>query len=233
MKIGIIIPDRNDRPELLKNCIRMIRSQVFYTDHNIHIKIVGFQPTTNEVDITKRYRIGYDYFRNRNFDCILFIENDDFYSPYYIETMVNEWVFQGKPKLLGTNYTYYYHLGLRKYLKMRHDRRASAMNTLIVPDLDINWCPDSEPYTDLFLWRHIQGITFKPKEIISIGIKHGTGLCGGNSHTNYLDRYRFEDPNFEFLHANMDTHSFKFYTEYAMKLNEHNTTQLNPTFPSK
>jgi hypothetical protein len=232
MKIGIIIPDRNDRPELLANCKRMIYSQVFTENHWTEIKPVTFQPTDNEIDITKRYRIGYDYFRNRGFDCILLMENDDFYSKNYIQTMVNEWILQGKPKLLGTNYTIYYHLGLRKYLKMRHDRRASAMNTLIVPDLDINWCPDSEPYTDLFLWRNIQGVTFKPKEIISIGIKHGTGLCGGNSHKNYLDRYRFDDPHFEFLHTHMDSQSFKFYTEYAMNLNENNATPTIQISPS-
>jgi len=232
MKIGIIIPDRNDRTELFKNCLNMITSQIFTENHSIDVQTINFPPTDNEIDITKRYRIGYDYFRNRGFDCILLMENDDFYSKNYIQTMVDEWILQGKPKLLGTNYTIYYHLGLRKYLKMRHDRRASAMNTLIVPDLDINWCPDSEPYTDLFLWRNIKGVTFKPKEIISIGIKHGTGLCGGNSHKNYLDRYRFEDPHFEFLHTHMDTQSFKFYTEYAINLNENNATPTNQTSPS-
>jgi hypothetical protein len=63
MKIGIIIPDRNDRPELLANCWNMIINQVFSENHFVDIKIVDFPPTDNEIDITKRYRIGYDYYK--------------------------------------------------------------------------------------------------------------------------------------------------------------------------
>lgn len=217
MKIGILIPDRSDRPEFLKNCLRMLKNQTIQPDE---IKIINFPAYSAECDITERYRIGYDQFRMKGFDCILFIENDDFYSNRYIEMMVENWLNRGCPDLLGTDSTIYYHLGLKKYFTMHHTRRAAAMNTLIRADLDFHWCLDHDPYTDLHLWLKsgLQGIIFKPDNIYSIGIKHGIGLCGGKNHTCNLDRYIADDNRFDFLSKHMDQQSFQFYTDFHKKI---------------
>ena len=212
LKIGIIIPDRGDRPFFLQNYRRMMFNQ---TMQPTSYYIADYIPINDECDITPRYKKGYDFYRNKNYDCILLMENDDYYAPDYIETMVRKWLELGKPQILGTNYTIYYHIGIKKHFTMNHKRRASAMNTLIVPDLDIKWCKDNDPYTDIHLWLRcgLQGVTFEPKSIISIGIKHGVGKCGGRNHVDYLDRYINDDSEMKFLKENMDNESFKFYSK--------------------
>ena len=223
LKVGIIIPDRGDRPDFLENCKRMIKNQTY---NDVYTYVVNFFNSTNEVDITKRYKKGYELYSGRGFDCLLLMENDDYYAPDYIETMLNKWVEIGKPDLLGTNYTIYYHLGTKKHFTMHHKRRASAMNTLIKPDLNFDWCKDNDPYTDLHLWMRcgLKGITFKPEKIISIGMKHGVGMCGGRNHVDYLNRYVNDDSELNFLKENIDQPSFEFYKQQSEKWQLQKTT---------
>jgi hypothetical protein len=196
-----------------------------------HIEVVNFTPLDDNVDITLRYRTGYERLRNRGLDMIAFIENDDYYHPQYLEYMVNEWMLHGKPELLGPNRSIYYHLGIRKYLTMIHYSRASACNTLIKPDLEnIPWGEDNNPYTDLQLWTYLPGLkrTFQPDAIYSIGIKHGIGKVGGPRHTDRLEKYnpqgndmdahKKDDPHFEWLQANMDAESFQFYSTLELPI---------------
>ena len=211
LKIGIIIPDRGDRPLFLANCIRMIENQSLQPHKII---LANEENNSNECDITTRYRESYEKL-NDLVDVVLFIENDDYYAENYIETMIMEWLDRGMPDLLGTNYTIYYHLGLKKYFTMNHNLRASAMNTLLKSNLNINWGPENDPYTDIHIWTrsNLLGVTFKPKEIISIGMKHGIGMCGGRNHTNYLERFINDDFSMDFLRKNTDLESFNFYSK--------------------
>lgn len=221
MKIAILIPDRGDRPLFLKNCLRMLDIQIRefkkHEDAEFIIEIVKDEPLNDDCDITWRYRIGYNRLRNKNIDIIALIENDDWYSPEYLHTMVYEWKKSGKPDLFGTNYTIYYHIKMFKYFTMEHDDRSSAMSTLIRPDLDFKWCVDIDPFTDLHIWKTLKGVLFTPKNHICLGIKHGIGKCGGSSHLSRLERYihhGIDDSKKWFLRENMDSESFKFYSEY-------------------
>lgn len=221
-KIGIIIPDRNDRPNFLENCRRMIKAQTFREGIN-HIKsiLVVSDPAENdECDITKRYKKGYDKLSSGllgfEFDIIFLMENDDYYHPDYMQAMLDAWETAGRPDIFGTNYTYYYHIGIKKYFKLTHTTRASAMNTMIKPGLNFKWCPDNEPYTDIHLWETIKNKDlFGPEKIISIGIKHGIGKCGGKCHTDRLGKYTENDKDFSFLKEVMkdDNESFEFYSK--------------------
>lgn len=228
LKVGIIIPDRGDRPEFMTNCIRMVRSQTISQPfegnkmEQITCK-VSMNPINDDVDITMRYKYGYDFFKDMNVDVIALIENDDYYAPDYLETMLKEWEKAGLPDLFGTSYTIYYHLKLRKYFTMRHEQRSSAMSTLIKPGLNITWPLDHDPYTDQWLWMKDDiGIKtkkiFEPSHIICVGMKHGEGLCGGANHTDKLHRYINDDNRF--LENTLDAESFKFYEEYSKKLNQ-------------
>ncbi len=226
MKIACIIPDRNDRPLFLEHCRKMLANQTVQVDL---IWVVNAPATSEKPDITKRYRLGYELISDDGqFDVIFLIENDDYYAPDYIEKMLTAWKEAGKPELFGTAYTYYYHVGLGSYFLMKHPERASAMNTMIVPGLKITWPNDNEVYTDLHLWLHQHVVdcrkkTWSPSNIISIGIKHGVGLCGGRHHFDRLGRYKMkgglgnedangiDDINMEFLRANVDKDSFEFY----------------------
>ncbi len=262
MKIGVVIPDRGDRPEFLKNCMRMLAGQTILP---AELVVVGPEKVApgEACDITKRYRTGYDMLRGKGLDVIAFMENDDWYAPDYLERMAEQWELAGRPDLLGTAYTIYYHIGLHAWLTMEHRRRANAMNTFIKPDLAIDWCADSEPYTDIHLWQPTPKspkgdfeknssqkpvvfaadmnstvervgyfniikpkpgyggggidtrVTFSPMEVfkrhISVGIKHGVGLCGGRNHTNYLERYKFNDAGMVALMAWVGVEACAFY----------------------
>lgn len=207
MKVGVIIPDRGDRKPFLDNCLRMIKTQTLQPDY---VLVVDFDPTDEKPDITKRYRVGYEVLSEGEFDVIALMENDDWYSPEYLEIMVRNWELKGKPDIFGTDYTIYYHLKLKKHFTMEHYHRSSAMSTLIKPNLDFEWCPDHEVYTDIHLWQTLKGLTFRPEKHICIGMKHGIGKCGGRNHIDRLDRYVNQDDILSIL----DSESFKFYSQF-------------------
>jgi glycosyltransferase involved in cell wall biosynthesis len=207
IKVGVIIPDRNDRPDFLGNCLRMIAEQ---TLKPVIVELVNDKPITAQCDITWRYRLGYDRFQKHDVDVIAFMENDDWYSPEYLEVMANAWEKHGRPDIFGTNYTIYYHLKLKKWFTFKHHDRASAMNTLIKPYLSFKWCVDHEPFTDTYLWDILPGVTFKPEKHVAIGMKHGVGMLGGKLHVNRLHRYVENDNGF--LKNNLDPKSYEFYS---------------------
>lgn len=219
MKIAVVIPDRGDRPAFIGNCMRMIRLQSAYMENDITIFHVDFAPAADgQKDITKRYRSGYEAVnKSGDFNLIFFMENDDWYHEDYMHEMILAWINHDQPDIFGTNYTIYYHLQLKKWFIMNHPERASAMNTLIKPGLNIQWPADNEPYTDLHLWMKcgLNGVTWNPGRIISIGMKHGVGLCGGVNHTDHLHRFINTDPSSDLLRLVMDEDSYDFYTQIA------------------
>lgn len=178
---------------------------------------MNYPPHSELKDITQRYRLGYEAATKAGYNVCLFIENDDYYRPNYIATMLREWEARDKPDLLGTSYTIYYHIKLKKWFKIPHTLRASAMNTLIKCGLQIDWCADSYPYTDMHLWKfnhQLSKVIFTPSEHLSLGIKHGIGMEGGQWHTNRLERYTdlgFDDSELSFLREVVDENSFEFY----------------------
>ena len=215
MKVAVLIPDRNDRPEFLSNCLRMINNQTRKPDQ---VLVINDPPISNDIDISYRYRMGYEQLRNKC-DVIFMMENDDYYSPNYIEYMLSEWILNGRPDIFGTNHTIYYNLKLRAHFTMNHNSRSMAMSTLIKPNLDFKWCADSQPYTDIHLWNTIKNKkVIQPKELICMGIKHGIGKLGGYAHIDKFDRYINKDLDFEFLKSKLGPESFEFYKSISLKL---------------
>lgn len=215
MRVGIILPTRGDRPEFLKNSIRMLEAQTLKPEL---IEIINDPPLNKEKDITYRYRMGYDRLRNKGLDLIAFWEDDDYYSPDYLEKMVRTWQEKGQPQLLGTDYTIYYHIKQFAYFYFHHTERSSQLSTLIKPDMNFTWCVDREPFTDNYLWTMCPEITqkviFHPEKHLTIGIKHGIGMCGGKTHVDQQDRFIEKDHDKSFLKQHMDAESYKFYTNY-------------------
>lgn len=224
LKVAVIIPDRGDRPDFLSHCEWMLDRQVgvrtAFRDGHIDLTkvIVNYQAKSDVCDITERYRTAYHSLDGMDYDCVLFMENDDWYSPYYITNIISAWMIDGKPDLFGIGYTYYYHIGINKYIKFDHPRRASMMNTLIKPDLKFEWCADDYPYTDAWLWNKIKNRkTWLPEMPISIGIKHGIGKSGGEYHRTKLERYNNDDSDLSFLSSIVDQKSLEFYKEMNEK----------------
>ena len=136
MKIGILIPTRGDRKELLLYALRQMDRQTRKPDM---IELVDDAPLNGDKDITWRYRLGCERIFSKGADVVFLIEDDDWYSPDYIETMMNKWEESGKPGIFGIEETTYYHLGLRSFQHEVHKGRASALqhqdNNLILREL--------------------------------------------------------------------------------------------------
>jgi hypothetical protein len=212
MRIAVVIPDRGDRPDFMANCIQMVKAQ---SVQPVECITIDYIPKTDEVDITERYRAGYTIASAiTGVDLIAFIENDDWYAPYYLEYMLDKWNEYDQPDLFGINYTIYYHLKLKKYFKFEHCQRASAMSTFIKPRMNFTWPRDHDPYTDQWLWMQPNGIkkklVFSPGHIICVGMKHGNGKIGGRFHVDKLHRFINDDNGF--LYNTLDPESYKFYT---------------------
>lgn len=159
------------------------------------LEVVNYPAVSTECDITPRYNKGYQDASDKGADCILFVENDDYYHELYIETMVNKWIETGKPELLGHQYTVYYHIGLRKLSVFHHMARSSAMNTLIKAGMQFNWGQNNNPYTDSWLWltaaKHHKWrkVNIVPNQLLCLGIKHNIGKTGGQFHNTGLKRF--------------------------------------------
>lgn len=218
MNLAIICPHRCDRPLFLENFKKQVEKQTFQPAEVLYI---DYAPASGAVDITQRYRRGYEQLRGKNLNLIAFMEVDDCYHPEYLEWMVKEWEEAGKPDLFGTNKTIYYHIKLFKWFTMEHYTRSSMMNTLIKPDLNFPWCADNVAYTDMHLWDNCKSLSkslVKPEPLLSLGIKHGIGECGGFAHRNKLDLYNGprsgNDASKELLRSVACLESFEFFSNY-------------------
>lgn len=211
-KIAIVIPDRGDRPKFLEHCFKMIERQTRQPDI---IELVNDEPAGPGVDITRRYRIGFDRALKKGAELVFLWENDDWYREDYLQLMTHIWQRNGRPYILGIGYTIYYHIINREYIRLEHPMRASAMNTVISKAgiERIKYPADSEPFLDLHLWSQLKGKTISP-EIISVGIKHNTGLCGGKAHKDSF-QYNKADNALNYLRSIVDQDSYKFYENYV------------------
>lgn len=207
IKVGIIIPDRGDRPEFTANCLRMIRAQ---TRTPYAISHINHPPTSNDIDLVQRYREGYDKL-SPVVDVIACIENDDWYDPSYLGTMIDAWIISGEPEIFGIPHTVQYHLGLKKFNVVEHPGRSSMNSTFIKSKLNFNWGDEKTAYLDMWIWKVLQGETYKPQRTITISMKHGQGKCGGQAH-HYHKQYRLRDYHLQFLDYHLDPESFKFYS---------------------
>lgn len=218
MKVGVIIADRGDRPQFVENMWRMLNAQTVMP-YSICVK--EWPPVSEKADITTRYREAYQEPMFNPCDVIAFIENDDWYSPTFLEVMLNEWDHHERPDLFGTRQTIYYHLKLKKWMTMKHEMRSPAMSTLIKPGLKFPWPLPHDPYTDAWLWNlpHLYRTLFLPEKTICIGMKHGVGKTGGGMHNDNLHRYTNDDSNMDWLRETVDKDSFEFYKSISKKLN--------------
>lgn len=220
MNISVLIPTRGDRPQFLSNAHRLLEAQ---TLKPTHVEVVDDPPADLlKKDITWRYRIGCERILSKNpsTDAIVLIEDDDWYAPIYLEVISQNWVNSGKPMIYGIGETIYYHLSMRGWYNQVHPTRASAMSTLISAQgaRQMQWPADNYVFTDIELWKKLKGLTFRPPAPISIGIKHGIGLCGGIGHRKDLAQYRTHDKDFAWLRSKVDPDSFNFYMTIANQI---------------
>lgn len=216
MKIGVLIPTRGDRAELLKFALNQMERQTRKPDV---IEVVNDPPVNQDKDITWRYRIGCERIFAKGVDVVLLIEDDDWYDPTYIERLVAEWEKSGKPQIFGIEETTYYHLGIKAYNEDKHPGRASAMSTLLTRDvLDMKWPRDNYVFTDIELWKNLKGKTCLFERLLSLGIKHGIGVTGGIGHNKQWTGYNKKDPELTWLKTVVDEEAFEFYKNMSAKI---------------
>lgn len=210
IKIGVLIPDRGDRPNFLQQCKKYLAYQVMQP-HEVYF--VDYEPKSEDIDVTQRYKVGCEHlFRIKKCDVVLFWENDDFYSPQYIVQMVLEWKRAGRPAIFGIGHTIYYHIFQQMWVNIPHRTMASAMSTLVTPAiLQMSWPKDNNPYLDVDMWQKIPGKTFIPRAPICIGIKHGIGLVGGGAHNGDNAHYKTKDEGGVWLRAIIGEANYSFY----------------------
>jgi hypothetical protein len=190
MIITVITPTRGDRPEFIAQCRKYVANQTIKPDYHF---VIDYPPINKENDIADRIKLGLIKAKSVKSDFILIFEDDDFYSPEYIETILELWKTHLTPDLIGICTSLYYHIGINKYKELIHKNRASLYQTCFSGKFILPLSLESN-YFDVLLWRDYKGTkkTIQLNKNIAIGIKHGTGICGGSGHkeeffTNGID----------------------------------------------
>lgn len=202
MKFATITPTRGDRPELLEFCNyqlnRMERkpNASFFIEH---------KPENNKVDLVYRVVLGLQEAVLSGVDFVFIIEDDDYYDPTYFNHIPDA-------DFIGEQNTIYHNLRNKTYQNYAHPGRSSLFTTgFKISALDgFKWPHDQERFLDIALWRYANDSKKKIayRETGAIGIKHGTGLCGGKGH---VTRMKHTDNNLEWLKEHVDSTAYEFY----------------------
>lgn len=210
--IGVLVPTvPKSRPNFLEFCIKQIARQTIQPD--LVVIVDDPKPEHLSKDITWRYKIGLERLRQNGVKVAFLIEDDDWYSPNYIEIMLREYEKAGRPEIFGINQSIYYHILVDKYWVSDHEGRASAMSTLLSVEAmeTFQWGRDDDPWFDIAVWKQLKGRTMNmPKQPIAIGIKHGLGIHGGVGHNTGFHHYK---PTFRSYLANIVGNDISFYDE--------------------
>jgi len=207
VNIHAVVPTRGDRRDFVLFAVQQMKNQTVKPDF---IHVVDYKPASDAVDIASRFKFGIQNSLMMGADLIFFIEDDDFYRPEYIETMLTLWCGAGKPDLFGLDVTVYYHLGLKMSGSVKHPGRASLYSTMITKDFDMSkWPDDPERFVDIKIWNQdVRKKAVTPPDIICLGIKHGHGKCGGSMH----DEKRFLK---QFRETKMPDGNLNFFSEFT------------------
>jgi hypothetical protein len=117
-------------------------------------------------------------------DNIVFIEDDDYYSPKWLETVAKHLEFYD---LFGERDTIYYNIKTRSYRHNRHSRGhaslcATSMRGHLIPKVQ-EICKNNEKYLDHRIWelRGIEKYTDATNNVIGIkGLPGRPGICFGH-----------------------------------------------------
>lgn len=187
VKVGVVIPTRNNRPAFLAQCHKYMERQT----HPYHqMCTVSYEQKTFPHDLAERYEAGFASMQG--VDLILLIEDDDWYRADYIARMVERWEFHGRPEIYGISDSLYYHIFSQRYWHSKHPGRASAYSTAVSAKAKVNWSALDPLWMDIGIWQQLKGVAEELPHRISVGIKHGIGECGGVGH--YPGFYERRDP---------------------------------------
>ena len=151
-------------------------------------------------------------------DLILFMEDDDWYHPDYIQYMARAFL---KSPVVGASPAAYYNVAYRRARQLRNTGHASLAGTGVADSLAwlVKQVADrGRPFIDMGLWRYArehQGLIFRnihqDGRKLHVGIKGMPGIKGiGNGHQPYGN----SDPKMEVL-KNWIGEDYLAYKEYV------------------
>jgi len=225
MRIGVIIPTRNDRPDFVQHLIEVqIPAQTRQPDKIYLMDSSMIKPGKNVVDLPERFVIGMQQAAIDDMERIYIMEDDDYYPDDYLT-----WGGDKKIDFLGYEKSVYYHLFRQMYRTIEHKDRSSLFCTAFdlcagngyVTWLKRNWSVMSQnPWLDIKLWEFAKACQYRRAFIkpdsIPIGIKHGLGFCAGKGHQEYF-MYNKKDYAYRYLKEHTRPESFEFYIEMIEK----------------
>lgn len=216
-RFAIIVPDRGDRPELLRKCLDQIKS---FHGLSYMLIVVDFSTVSSKPDLVKRIYEGIGIAEDNDIDFVFIIENDDFYPADYLSKMGNPEGYD----FIGCEHSYYYNLRNLTWQRFDHSHRSSLFNTgfRISAMNGFPWqrlIRQSDVFLDIEIWKWARRRNRRKIKFVestgSIGIKHGIGLCGGKGHRMEMIN---KDPEMKWLEARVDANSFEFYKQLSCKL---------------
>ena len=149
-------------------------------------------------------------------DKILFIEDDDWYAPEYVEYMFHA---LGNAVIAGEGNAIYYNVKERKYFKHGNTGHASLCQTGLRFNEDTRKLLQEVLYTqekfiDILLWQKINGVKHlvNHEQPLCVGIKGMPGRKGIGTGHNPNERY-IEDPELAYL-KNLIGDDVKNYERY-------------------
>jgi len=181
-------------------------------------------------------------------DIILIIEDDDWYSPNYIENMVKkfETLSEGKPisnssLIIGEGHTIYYHLKNHTHKYFDNMNHASLFKTGFTKDLipkinDLLIKHIDEMYFDLHLWKDIKDCNkyvFLTTSPWSIGIKGLTGDRFGETSGHLHKLPNLDEKYCNFLQKIMPKEDVDIYMYILEYLNIKEFDRVDKIYQSK
>lgn len=212
-----ITPTRGDRDQFIDNLYnsRLKQWEAMKYPNGLRIDINSYAPKTKANDLT--FRIKECFINNKsseNHHSFSIIEDDDYYPLNYIDIITEK--LKGYD-CIGFDWTYYYHIGTKRWKKIHHPGRSSLFTTSFRSDClnDFKWPADDYLFLDIKIWEHFKKERFSvywvsEKECRPIGIKHGIGKTGGMGHTR-SHTFPNYDPNMLWLRQRVDKQSLDFY----------------------
>jgi hypothetical protein len=208
-RFAVIIPDRNDRPELIQHCLNQLSRMTIKPDKIFH---VNWPPISAHIDLCERVYDAVMRAKEFGIDLVFIIENDDYYPANYFERFGDL-----NADFFGDDLTYYYHLKTRQYKSMYHPGRSSLFTTGFRISALGNFQWGGDVFLDMRLWEHAKKNKLKKMFVNTgaIGIKHGIGKCGGKGHRMKMQNC---DTHMSWLKSRVDPESYLFYSEMSRKL---------------
>lgn len=205
MSCIVVTPTRGDRPEMLANCMRQIKT--FNSAFNYHC-LVDFKPKGNGFDLTERIFEGFKSAVENKISWVVIVEDDDFYPDDYLHKVMTK---ADTSDFIGCEFTFYYNIKHRIWERLYHPNRSSLFTTAfrVSAMLDFDWKRANKLFLDIDLWKHARKYRRSFIDAGAVGIKgHGFGLAGGKGHTMKLKN---QDPDMKWLGSKVSKESLEFY----------------------